>query len=92
VRSPITIDLVDACYLTSTFAQCLCQYKRSAVSSSATLSRLHSISLQSLGFVSSYLSPMSLAVSVPRGAICLAAAQRDRASLEWKEFTVLLRA
>ncbi len=42
---------------------------RSAVSSSASLSRLPSISLQALGLVSSYLSPMSLGVSVPRGAI-----------------------
>lgn len=42
---------------TSTFAQHLGEYERS---------RLPSISLQALGFVSGYLSPMSLAVSVPR--------------------------
>jgi hypothetical protein len=39
---------------------------RSAESSSALRSRIPSISLQALSFISGYLSPMSLAVSVPR--------------------------
>ena len=57
VRSPITIDLVDARKPNIYFC---------SASMPLVRSRLPSISLQALGFVSDYLSRMSLAVSVPR--------------------------